>query len=163
MREFGLMRPLGAFVPSAAALLAACAQDAPVDCPEYFTNVDECVDQATKDDDGFTWDECLPYSEPTVIVGLFAQDFEHNVFWEGPNADLEEVWSHPYPATRLQLDRPLKADAEGMQLATITRLRFVGRRPLCIVTTGESWLMVDEILSEEVIETTPSQFQSASK
>ena len=140
------------------ALLFGCSSSEPIDCPAYFSNLDSCVDNARAKEVDFRWSECLPYSDPIIITGIYANGFEHNVFWEGPYADMQDLWSIPEVVTSLDIDRPLRTDGEGNRLNTLSEIKFIGRRPLCVPISEERWLAVDEILEEKVIESRQSGF-----
>ena len=148
-----------AALPCAALVLGACAREKQNDCPTE-QELQQCIDRVAAKGQTFSWDSCLPYSEPSQITGIHIRDFEQNVFLEGATAVPAQPWStFPVPHVKLDLERPARTDAEGRKLATVSRLRFTGRRPLCVATPEESWLMVDKVLSEEIIESKPSEFQ----
>ncbi len=87
------------------------------------------------------------------MTGRFAQAFEHNQFWEGPFSVQPDPWEIPTVGTKLHIERPPLATEIGERVGTVSEITFEGRRPLCVVMTEEVWLMVDRIISEEIVST----------
>ena len=104
------------------------------------------------------WDKCIPYSEPVTISGLYAEDFEYNVFLEGPFADQKDPWETPLFATKLDWDHDRHKGPDGKKLATVSRVTFVGRRPLCSLLPDEQWIIVDQLIDEEIVQSRTSDF-----
>jgi hypothetical protein len=108
---------------------------------------------------------CLRYSKPERIAGTWSRDFEWNEFFEG-----REV-----PRSGVQFQRPsisllprstggLPRDSNGVRLATIAYVEFIGRRPLCDITPGYRTLLIDSMISERTIDAQPSVwYQSPAK
>ena len=135
--------------------LSACENGTPVDCRAVYRKIPQCLDRAASDGSKFRWDECIPYSRHVIISGVWASAFEFNEFREGAFADQSDPWHVADVSTRLDLDRPAHKNAAGENIGTVSQISFIGRRPLCVVTPEESWLIVDRVLSEEVIATAP--------
>ena len=138
--------------------VAACGQSEALDCREAYRELDACAEKVLAGGGEFQWDQCLPYSAPLIITGLFAHDFEYNVFLEGPYADQRDPWETPLFASKLAWDHDLHKGADGKQLATVSRVTFEGRRPLCLALPDEQWIIVDRLIEEEVVQSRPSAF-----
>ena len=124
-----------------------------IDCETFFKALDDCTASA---DAAFKWDTCLPYSEAAITTGLYVIDFEYDAFFEGPYADTRDPWVMPSTRTRLHIDLPPQTSEDGEKQATIYSLTAKVRRPLCEPLSTERWLVVDEIISSEVVATKPS-------
>lgn len=147
---------------SAAISVAACEQDKPIDCREVYRELDACVETVLSEanDADFAIDQCLPYSEPITITGLFVEDFEYNVFLEGPYAHQTDPWEIPLFETKLLWgrERERHEGPDGKKLATVSRVTFEGRRPLCKALPDEQWIIVDRLIEEEIVRSRPSEF-----
>ena len=138
--------------------VAACGQNKPLDCREVYRELDVCFEQEMSAGGQLKLDKCLPYSDPVTITGLYAHDFEYNVFLEGPYADQQDPWEVPLFTSKLLWDHDLHKGADGKHLATVSRVTFEGRRPLCLALPDEQWIIVDRLIEEEVVQSRPSDF-----
>jgi len=131
--------------------LAGCTDAQPIDCRAVYEDLDACIERVTIAGEELQWDACVPYSEPSIVTGRYVVDWEFDQFWEGPYSDQHRMWEIPDVATRLHWNRPIPTNAQDQQVATVTEMTFVTRRPLCLITAKEQWLTVDRIIDQKII------------
>ncbi len=129
-------------------ILAGCAPAQPLDCKAVARQMLQCTANKGGQTSFF---ECQPYSKSQRIKGTFAYDFEFNEFYEGRKISADHAWQFPERSTKLLIGKPLHLDANGNPKEIVTYLVFEGRRPLCDLIPEERWLIVDRIISEELI------------
>ena len=144
-----------AFLVSLIIFSASCRADQPIDCIAANREIFDCFDADPSALREGRYDQCIPHSQSLTISGVWVSDFEWNQFHEDSG--------EPSRGTKLQDFKrfievlpELAITDDEMDVgdgAVIGRITFVGRRPLCRPYLGSSWIMVDRVLSWDVLET----------
>ena len=120
------------------ALLPACTGQTdtpPADCDTARAQFDTCVDRhfTTGGDREFQamWYACVPHSEPRIIKGAWASDFEWNAFFKGRVPSPEEAFSSDDALTGLSFKSGIEVPAGSKDSARLWELEFVGREETC--------------------------------
>ena len=98
------------------------------------------------------WYACVPHSEPKVIEGSWATDFEWNAFFEGRRPAPKDAFpiDHPLPSLAFKdgVDAPPSSDGK----ARLWAIKFIGREETCeLFPEIDPTFFVERILDKELI------------
>lgn len=139
-------------------LLQACASQVeapPQDCEVARAQFDHCYDRysSTGSDEEFEamWYACVPHSEPMIIEGSWATDFEWNAFFEGREPAPEEAFPDYLPPN-LAFKKGVEAPPGSKTHARLWSLKFVGRKETCrLFPEIPSTFFVEKIFEKKLI------------
>jgi hypothetical protein len=138
----------------------SCRVDQPIDCIQSNRDFFSCAEDNLSMLERGRFDLCIPHSVPLRITGIWVADFEWNVFHEDdghqpPNTGIGDYKRYLDVLPELRGSEAFSDLGLG-DGSVIGRITFVGRRPLCSPIRDRPSIMVDRILSWEVLETGPS-------
>ncbi len=141
------------------ALLPACTGQTgtpPADCDTARAQFDTCVDRhlTAGGDREFEamWYACIPHSEPRIIKGAWATDFEWNALFKGRVPSPEEAFSCHHTPTGLSFKSGIEAPAVSHNNARLWELEFVGREETCRIDPDLApTIFVEEIRSSRLV------------
>ncbi|MBX7458915.1 hypothetical protein K3152_11715 [Qipengyuania sp. 1NDH17] len=116
---------------------------------------DDCYERyATSSDDSFEpmWYACIPHSEPKVIRGSWALDFEWNAFFENKEPTPREAFPKDYLPPNLAfktgVERPDGRDGK----VRLWRVTFMGREQTCnLFPEIPPTFFVERIIDKELV------------
>ena len=137
--------------------LHACgdrADRAPADCAVAKAQFQGCFEQHAGDDANRfeeMWYACVPHSEPKIIEGSWATDFEWNAFFPSRQPTPEEAFPDSLPpslAFQTGEDAPARADGA----ARLWKIKFVGREETCRPFADiPPTFFVEEVLDKDMV------------
>ena len=139
-----------------AALLIGCSDssplESPVDCGVVLDQIDSCMEAEDAD-----LSSCIPHSRQAKISGVWAYDFEHNVFFETEGMPNEKAELSEFKKFRSEFPELAIRDATFWEsvpdrAAMIVDITFLGRHPLCKPVQSRPWIQVDEVLGFRVLQ-----------
>lgn len=153
------MRPVRSWTIFAALLLtSSCKDKALIDCAAANREIYDCINANPAFLNQAQLDLCIPYSEGLLLEGVWVTDFEWNQFHEddGLSAPGEAPVNYKrYIDILPRLNGAALREIDSGGGAAVTRIRFEGRRPLCKPVLGSDDIIVDRVLSWEVLEVGP--------
>ena len=124
------------------ALLASCGGQTPVDCSRYEgPDTLRCMEENESKGERAMLLECLPFSGPEKITGLWVIGFEKNDFFEGRRPTGDSIRTQDSD-TELVTDEDLHSTAPYDAL----EVELTGRRSLCEFTGVSPHLVVADDL-----------------
>ena len=141
-------------------MIASCGSDpqietgAAIDCAKANREFFDCAEANPEMVEESRWDICLPHSEPLLLAGVWVTDFEWNQFHEDagqmPNGQSVKDYRR-YIETLPELSGTALRAIDIGEGAAIVRVRFEGRRRLCNPYPDFDRILVDRVISWDVI------------
>ena len=119
------------------------------DCFEQFQYVTEEGGIAS-DFEGM-WYACIPHSEPKIIEGSWATDFEWNAFFEGRRVTPKGAFPEDFLPPNLAFKEGVEMPPQSSMHARLWALKFVGREEICNLDDAPPTFFVEEILEQELV------------
>tara|TARA_B100000678_G_C17953453_1_gene400131 strand:- start:33 stop:515 length:483 start_codon:yes stop_codon:yes gene_type:complete len=143
----------------ASLMLTSCSEAAhgpPKDCAVAKQQFRNCADKylASGDADGFEgmWYSCIPHSEPKIIEGSWATDFEWNAFFEGRQPTPQEAFPADYLPPTLAFKDGVEAPPGSSGSARLWAIKFIGREQTCrLFENTEPTFFVERILDQKLV------------
>jgi hypothetical protein len=117
----------------------------------------DCIQSNNVRGDSKLFDKCFSMDKPERFSGTWSTDFEWSQFYSGQTLSGDKAWRYQNPPVVLVTEGSKLEKYVNADLANVVEVEFIGRRPSCNLKGHKRYIVVDQVITDRVIEASPSK------